>query len=55
MEKWGEALGMCAVCLAFLCLCFPLGEDIRWRKPIDLVVLPQNFRSLFSNNGYETC
>lgn len=28
MEKWGEALGMCAVCPAFLCLCFPLSEDI---------------------------
>lgn len=34
MEKWGDVLGMFEVCLAFLCLCFLLAEDIRWKKPL---------------------
>lgn len=54
MEKWGDVLGMFEVCLAFLCLCFLLAED-KMEETVDLVVLPQNFRSLFSHNGYETC
>lgn len=55
MDMWGNVLEIFETCLALRCFCFPLGEGmIQMEAPTDLGVPPQYFRSLFSNNGYET-